>query len=225
MDGTGLTPAQVQALNRPFPLEAHEWKKGRGNRENVYITEYDICNRLDSVDPNWTLVVTDRVERQYITERKNQQGESYFLPGHELAITVALTVCGVTRYGIGMAEIAVDAAEADKSAVTDALKRGARLFGIGRYLLDDPPAKGQPFERWLDGLTHPAAAAHAGRTMLAVEVDRVKTYAGTLELTMDEVKAALKIQANWNEWLQGEDAARSALKAFHDQKEADKKKK
>jgi hypothetical protein len=146
-----LTQDDVRALNRPFPLEAHEWRKGRNDKDYVYITETAVILRLNEVDPSWTLVITDRAEREYSTTRKNTKtGEMYTLGAHELAITVNLTVCGVTRYGVGMAEIAPDAAEADKSAVTDALKRAARLFGVGGYLLNDPPGKAQ-FAQWLNG--------------------------------------------------------------------------
>jgi hypothetical protein len=143
-----LTHEDVARLSRPFPLEAHEWRKGRNNKDYVYITESGVVSRLNEVDPSWTLIVTDRVEREYETERKNSKGEATVLGSHELAITVSLTVKGVTRYGIGMAEVAPDAAEADKSAVTDALKRAARLFGIGGYLLNDPPGK-NAFPQWL----------------------------------------------------------------------------
>jgi hypothetical protein len=146
-----LTHEQVKELGRPFPLEAHEWRKGRNDKDYVYITETAVILRLNEVDPSWTLVITDRAEREYSTTRKNTKtGEMYTLGAHELAITVNLTVCGVTRYGVGMAEIAPDAAEADKSAVTDALKRAARLFGVGGYLLNDPPGKAQ-FAAWLNG--------------------------------------------------------------------------
>jgi hypothetical protein len=146
-----LTHEQVKELGRPFPLEAHEWRKGRNDKDYVYITETAVILRLNEVDPSWTLVITDRAEREYSTTRTNTKtGEKYTLGAHELAITVNLTVCGVTRYGVGMAEIAPDAAEADKSAVTDALKRAARLFGVGGYLLNDPPGKAQ-FAAWLNG--------------------------------------------------------------------------
>jgi hypothetical protein len=143
-----LTHEDVVVLSRPFPLEAHEWRKGRNNKDYVYITESGVVARLNEVDPSWMLVVTDRVEREYSATRKNSSGEAFTVTTRELAITVSLTVKEVTRYGIGMAEVAPDAAEADKSAVTDALKRAARLFGIGGYLLNNPPGKAQ-FPQWL----------------------------------------------------------------------------
>lgn len=163
----------VRALTAPFPLDAHEWRQGRNNKDYVYISESAVVSRLNEVDPSWSLVVTDRTERQYEAQRKNTKtGEIYTLASHELAITVALTIKGVTRYGIGMAEIAPDAAEADKSAVTDALKRAARLFGVGAYLLNDPPQKDR-FAVWLAKLTgtpepvrksEPPAPAHGWTT-------------------------------------------------------------
>jgi hypothetical protein len=172
-----LTHEQVKELGRPFPLEAHEWRTGRNSKDYVYITETAVILRLNEVDPSWTLVITDRAEREYSTTRKNTKtGEMYTLGAHELAITVNLTVCGVTRYGVGMAEIAPDAAEADKSAVTDALKRAARLFGVGGYLLNDPPGKAQ-FAQWLNtqngrAVVNAQAAPEPPRPRLVPSVER-----------------------------------------------------
>ncbi|MFN8378462.1 MAG: Rad52/Rad22 family DNA repair protein [Anaerolineae bacterium] len=173
-----LTTEDVARLSRPFPLEAHEWRRGRNSRDYVYITESGVVGRLNEVDPSWTLTVTDRVEREYSTERKNSQGEGFLLTSHELAVTVSLTVKGVTRFGIGMAEVAPDAAEADKSAVTDALKRAARLFGIGGYLLNDPPGK-NTFPQWLakQGMSYPGWNEPEARTSLdRVTVNQIHAF-------------------------------------------------
>jgi hypothetical protein len=178
-----LTHEQVKELGRPFPLEAHEWRKGRNDKDYVYITETAVILRLNEVDPSWTLVITDRAEREYSTTRTNTKtGEKYTLGAHELAITVSLTVCGVTRYGVGMAEIAPDAAEADKSAVTDALKRAARLFGVGGYLLNDPPGKAQ-FAQWLN--------SQNGRAVVNAQATNGKPAGGiTVEQATDLEMAA-----------------------------------
>lgn len=227
-----LTIDEVKQLSKPFPMDAHEWRKGRNNRDYVYITESAVVARLNEVDPSWSLVVTDRAEREYSTTRKNTTtGEMYTLSAHELAITVSLTIKGVARYGIGMAEIAPDAAEADKSAVTDALKRAARLFGVGAYLLNDPPAKAQ-FPAWLATLANggvhtpsnasaaPAPsgaagngnAAHGWTKQLA---DDLSAYAAELGLSSAQVLRVLAVD-RLSQFKAGPDMARQMLKAHAD---------
>jgi hypothetical protein len=184
-----LSPEDVTQLSRPFPLEAHEWRKGRNNKDYVYITESGVVARLNEVDPSWALMVVDRAEREYSATKTNSQtGEKYTLTTRELAITVSLVVKDVTRYGVGMAEIAVDAAEADKSAVTDALKRAARLFGVGAYLLNNPPGKAQ-FPQWLAQLNAPPAANGWTRD----EAASFNLGAKRLNVSTDEVLAILGV--------------------------------
>jgi hypothetical protein len=195
-----LTHEQVKELGRPFPLESHEWRKGRNDKDYVYITETAVILRLNEVDPSWTLIVTDRTEREYSTTRKNTKtGEMYTLGAHELAITVSLTVCGVTRYGVGMAEIAPDAAEADKSAVTDALKRSARLFGVGGYLLNDPPGKAQ-FAQWLNGQNgrsvvnaQPTTEPPAANGWTREQAKKLGDEAHALNVSADELLKMLRV--------------------------------
>lgn len=115
-----LTKEMSDQLKDYFPVQAHEFLNG-----NTYITEEAITNRLDDVDPSW---------------------EFHKLEIHRDGVTVTavyrLTVCGVSRDGVGMASVQLskdkdrEVNEAEKSAATDALKRCARLFGIGRYILE-----------------------------------------------------------------------------------------
>jgi hypothetical protein len=140
-----LTPEAVNQLLAPFPFGAHEWLKGF-----VYVTEYDITRRLFDVDPNWCWELRELRETVIATQTM------YIAHGR-------LTICGVSRDGIGQAvqELTKDGArpmgEAGKSATTDAFKRAARMFGVGNYLLNNPPACGasptpqerKAFEAWL----------------------------------------------------------------------------
>lgn len=115
-----LTKEMSDQLKDYFPVQAHEFLSG-----NTYISEEAITNRLDDVDPSW---------------------EFHKLEIHRDGVTVTavyrLTVCGVSRDGVGMASVQLskdkdrEVNEAEKSAATDALKRCARLFGIGRYILE-----------------------------------------------------------------------------------------
>jgi hypothetical protein len=121
-----MTPDNVKALTAPFEASEHEFLRGM-----TYLTESAITRRLDEVDPAWSFRIS-------LVEHR----------ADKVVVYAALTVCGVTRESNGM-EASSYAKGADhtpenetnypeKAAVTDALKRCARLFGIGRYILDLP---------------------------------------------------------------------------------------
>lgn len=201
-----LTADQARQLARPFPLNEHEWRQGRNNKDYVYITETAVIGRLNEIDPSWEFIVTDRTEREYSVTRERRDGTSYTMAAHELAITGSLIVCGVTRYGIGMAEVAPDAAEADKSAVTDALKRAARLFGVGGYLLNDPPEKAR-FGAWLANL------GNAPSDWTDAQYDSFVTECKTLKVTLDEVREFLAVK-NIRDYAPGFSPARAKLTEY-----------
>lgn len=121
-----LTIEHSNTLKRPFSRADHEFV-----RSFVYLTEEAICNRIEEVDPAWTFEL-QRMERN----------------GEQSTVCARLTICGVSREGVGMQQFNEKAPEAEKGAATDALKRCARLFGIGRYLLD-APKEGTAFDGWL----------------------------------------------------------------------------
>lgn len=77
-----------------------------------YVQHTDVYARLESVDPAWSMEVTS----------SQRIGDSYF-------VRVKLTVKGVARENSGDGED-------EKSATSDAIKRAAMLFGVGRYLYD-----------------------------------------------------------------------------------------
>ena len=119
-----LTQQHVAILTAPFEVDQHEFV-----RDFVYLTEQAICSRLDDVDPAWAFEVI----------RTDWRAET-------VIVYARLTVAGVTRESNGEDTIEYKkdsprepmfvANHPEKTAVTDALKRCARLFGIGRYLLD-----------------------------------------------------------------------------------------
>lgn len=138
----------VSKLQSFFPVNDHEFLRGF-----TYITEGAITKRLDDVDPSWSFEVTS------ITARDGQ----ITAIGH-------MTVCGVTRGNAGMSQIFVkdgqEKNEPEKSAVTDALKRCARLFGIGRYLLDLPSSVNDSASlgRWLNSQNAPKTTPASAKT-------------------------------------------------------------
>src|SRR5690606_27065902 len=91
----------------------------------VYTTEDPVTTRLTEVDPGWQLRNTQIV-----------------ISGDSATVSQELVVCGVARTGVGGASPKKSGAPVDqdvvKAAATDSMKRAARLFGVGAYLLDGP---------------------------------------------------------------------------------------
>lgn len=124
-----LTHENMDFLKSRFKADQHEFLQG-----NAYITEAAITDRIEAIDPSWEL----RIQR---IDPRPSEGET---KGLIVTVQASMTINGVTRDGVGMAVVSLkkdgktEANEAEKSAATDAMKRAARLFGIGRYLLDLP---------------------------------------------------------------------------------------
>lgn len=128
-----LDPRHITRLNAQFPVDDHEFIRGF-----VYIKEFAITTRLDEVDPSWQLKPVACYQRD-----------------NQAIVIVELIVHGVSRIGTGMSAILSndkgEVNEAEKAAATDAMKRAARLFGIGRYILNFPKGlTDQTLPRWLD---------------------------------------------------------------------------
>ena len=166
-----LTHEDLSALKATFAANEHEFLQG-----NAYIQEQPITDRIESIDPAWAF------EIRAINVRANagEGGKDVFT----VAVHAALTIKGVTRENVGMATIqksnpvkemvwddaqrekvetgntyTSEANEGEKAATTDALKRCARLFGIGRYLLtlSDDVKDIASMERWLKQNSKPQA--------------------------------------------------------------------
>lgn len=157
-----LTRDDINLLAKPFRRAEHEFTRGY-----VYISEEAIAARLDEVDPSWSFELAD-------VRVRDKQGVA----------VGRLTVNGVTRSNVGMQAIEyvkdkqtkevtdTESGEPEKGAATDALKRCARLFGIGRYLLDSPPRVSEvngrtedaKFNEWLKAKQKAWAEANAPKT-------------------------------------------------------------
>ena len=123
-----LTREQLTELKAPFHANDHEFLNGM-----AYLTEFAITNRIEDIDPAWSFIVREVKQRDSFGDKTP----------YTVTVVADLTIEGVTRTGIGQslvrkAKSGSEANEAEKSAATDALKRAARLFGIGRYLLKLP---------------------------------------------------------------------------------------
>jgi hypothetical protein len=129
-----LTQEDVKALMARFPAEDHETRVGGKKKDGTkkwwlfYIEEGAVIERLNEVDPAWTLEITRTVAQT----------------GY-VATYGTLTIKGVSRSGVGTnsSDSGAITENAEKGAATDLLKRLARLFGIGLYLKKSPMV-------WLD---------------------------------------------------------------------------
>jgi hypothetical protein len=124
-----LTHADVATLTARFEPDEHEVKpqlsygkkKEKGYQLFLpYVGEEAINLRLSQVDPGWTFTIDNVVCRS-----------------DHYAVYATLTVRGVSRQGVGTDSNHEDE-NAEKGAATDALKRTARLFGVGAYLKRSP---------------------------------------------------------------------------------------
>ncbi|HTP03258.1 MAG TPA: Rad52/Rad22 family DNA repair protein [Anaerolineales bacterium] len=117
-----LTREMLSALRTPFSAGKLSFKvqtkpSEKGNALVVaYLDARDVMDRLDEVaGPDWS----DRYER---------------LEGGK-GLICYLTVCGITRADVGDDN---NENEPAKSAFSDAFKRAAVKFGVGRFLYDLP---------------------------------------------------------------------------------------
>lgn len=118
-----LLSSIIEALKAPFPPGLEQYRAGatwgpddaKKTRPLPYIDARAVFDRLDGVagPDNWSTEL-ERLEQGIYLCR--------------------LTICGVTRTDVGQA--GADEGEKDKSGASDAIKRAAVQFGIGRYLYD-----------------------------------------------------------------------------------------
>jgi hypothetical protein len=125
--GEQLTREQLEQLRKPFPASKISFKcqtkpNEKGNSLVVaYIDARDVMERLDDVvGPDWS----DRYEKA----------------GTERGLVCYLTVGGITRADVGADD---NENEPAKSAFSDAFKRAAVKFGVGRFLYDLPKMWGK----------------------------------------------------------------------------------
>jgi hypothetical protein len=102
------------------PMQARQ-RKGPAGRMLSYITARDVQNRLDGVvgPGNWSTGFRVLSQDPWVVE-------------------CTLTVCGASRADVGYSNApdSDDETEPAKAAYSDAMKRAAVSFGIGRWLYD-----------------------------------------------------------------------------------------
>lgn len=131
-------PDIFQALAAPFAEEEVKTRKGDRGRTLSYVTARTVMNRLDEVlgAENWH-------DSYHASPVANRQGVLC-----QLAIRLP-DGQEVTKQGIGGVTTMHDPSDTDKTGESDALKRAAVKFGVGRYLYQDgvpafEPADNEP---------------------------------------------------------------------------------
>ncbi|MEN6358143.1 MAG: Rad52/Rad22 family DNA repair protein [Armatimonadota bacterium] len=121
----GLTDEMVKRLCAPLPKEGLSMKPGSVTKDGsaalvlTYMDSRTAQARLDDVAPgDWEF------DWEVVHEEEKK-----------LTVKGIMTVAGKTRRDAGQAS---DEDEIYKSAVSDAFKRCAVMFGVGRYLYDMP---------------------------------------------------------------------------------------
>ena len=112
------------ALKRPFAINKLRWRQGGGGKELVYITARDVMDRLDEVSgvEGW------QTEFDYIGDRMICKLSIRFYFKTE---DVSKWVSSWITKSDGADDSNIEGA---KGGISDALKRAAVQFGIGRYL-------------------------------------------------------------------------------------------
>lgn len=136
----------ARQLQAPFDPADVKRKKGRGGKMLDYIDARAVAARLDAVvgpgnwSFNWEPMVIQRPERGVVWEDQGWKDGEKLPPIKKLApepevdaVCVAkgiLTIHGVSKADIGYA----GPIEPNKASISNALRRCAALWGIGRYL-------------------------------------------------------------------------------------------
>lgn len=123
----------TELLKEPFLSSRIHWRVGATTKDKkkgialAYIDARDVMNRLDSVCDDWS--DSYQTEPPRSVRKKDYSGEYYFeqIPGR---VICTLTINGISRAD-GAGETAV---EGEKGGISDAFKRAAVKFGVGRYL-------------------------------------------------------------------------------------------
>lgn len=120
ISSTTLSREDLKILKSPFPkdslgVKVQSISKDRNRAMLVlYLQHTDVQDRLEMVDPAWTSEVIN----------EERLGDSVY-------VRIRMTLKGVSRENVGEGSD-------PKGAYSDALKRAAMLFGVGRYLYDSP---------------------------------------------------------------------------------------
>ncbi|MBD3882149.1 hypothetical protein IFO70_10300 [Phormidium tenue FACHB-886] len=142
----------IKDLKAWFPAEAHKERDLPGGGKWFYIPWQLVRERFDEVYPGWEVYYSTPV---YL--------------GDYCVITCTITIAGISKQGVGNAEIQLLSSSGKNMArgtaversTADAFKNAAEVWGVARYLDEqtDPKAKAD-FVRYMQGKGDGRAAAY-----------------------------------------------------------------
>lgn len=133
-----MEPQQAQALRAAFPPEL-VGKLPKGGTQLDYVGHAAVTDRLLAVDPlwSWEPLAFDP-----------DGGPLVRYEGTDSVLWIRLTVCGVTRIGVGIA--ATKSFELSKQLVSDAIRNAAMRFGVALDLWSKEDLHATPAEPTID---------------------------------------------------------------------------
>ena len=117
----------LRRLREPFPASA-VGKLPRGGTTLDYVGHAAVTDRLLEVDPLWNW------EPAAFTEAGLPR---IVMDGNQAVLWIKLTICGVTRLGVGICN--ASAFELEKQLISDALRNAAMRFGVALDLWSKEP--------------------------------------------------------------------------------------
>lgn len=113
-----MTPEQAAALLEPFPKE-QVGKLPKGGAMLDFVGHAAVTKRLLTVDPEWTWEPVAFDDRGL---------PAVSIEGNDAVLWIRLTVCGMTRLGVGIAS--AKSFELEKQLISDAIRNAAMRFGV-----------------------------------------------------------------------------------------------
>lgn len=113
-----MNPEQAAALREPFPAELIGTIP-KGGAQLAYVGHAAVTDRLLKVDPECTWEPMARAE---------DGGPMIRFTGNDAELWIELTVCGVTRIGVGTAPATTF--DLSKQLISDAIRNAAMRFGV-----------------------------------------------------------------------------------------------
>ena len=114
-----MTEEAAKALRAPFDPGSIGKLPRKGTPGLDYVGHAAVTDRLLAVDPGWTWEPVAFAPDGAPLIRTD---------GTNLTLWIRLTVCGVTRLGVGV--VSASAVEAEKQLISDALRNAAMRFGV-----------------------------------------------------------------------------------------------
>ncbi len=149
-DPIELSAEILKALEEPFPLEVVKWRTGSTNKRN-----------WKEGDKRWGMALA-YIDARIVRDRLNDVCGAFWQSRH-IGISASIVGCEVgimiagdwlwRSDGAGGTDV-----ETEKGAMSDAFKRAAVMWGVGRYLYNVPSKWVELDEKWqipraaLDGL-------------------------------------------------------------------------